>query len=317
MRRRRRNCASWTVRVGLVLGGGGFTGTAFHAGVITALADLGWDSRDAEIIVGTSAGSTSAALLRAGFPPRDYIPRILDRPMSQEGLAVLGDFPPLSDIRPGPAPMRRPASPSLARRVLRRPWDYRLGVAAAAILPAGTALLDGATDGLRAMFDRWPQRPMWICAVDLADGARVVFGHDIRTSVADAVLASCAMPGVLAPVEIAGRRYVDGGAFSVHNLDLLAGRPLDAVIVSAPLSTDDPLAPEPYNAVRTMVRRRLRKELATLEVPVVLVEPDARLRRLMGANSMAVAKRPAVAAAARDYASAQLRHWAPWLGAGV
>jgi NTE family protein len=305
------------VRVGLVLGGGGFTGTAFHAGVIAALADLGWDSREAAIIVGTSAGSTSAALLRAGFPPRDYLPRILDLPMSAQGRAVLGDFPQLSDIRPGPAARRRPASPPLARRVLRRPWDYRLGVAAAALLPAGTGLLDGGTDGLRAMFTHWPQRPMWICAVDLADGTRVVFGRDLSSPVADAVLASCAMPGVLAPVEIAGRRYVDGGAFSVHNLDLLAGYPLDAVIVSAPLSTSDTLAPQPYNAVRSMVRRRLRKEVSTLGVPVVVIEPDARLRKLMGANSMAVAKRPGVAVAARAYATARLRHSAPWLGSSV
>jgi NTE family protein len=55
-----------------VLGAGGLTGTAFHAGVLTALAeDAGWDARDAEVIVGTSAGSIGAALMRAGFPPRD------------------------------------------------------------------------------------------------------------------------------------------------------------------------------------------------------------------------------------------------------
>ena len=53
-------------RIGLVLGGGGLTGTAFHAGVIAGLAKAaGWDARTAEVIVGTSAGSTAAALLRA------------------------------------------------------------------------------------------------------------------------------------------------------------------------------------------------------------------------------------------------------------
>ncbi|MEI2620037.1 MAG: patatin-like phospholipase family protein [Candidatus Nanopelagicales bacterium] len=62
------------MRIGLALGGGGLTGTAFHAGVLTALADH-FDAREAEIIVGTSAGSTAAALMRSGFPPKDYVAR--------------------------------------------------------------------------------------------------------------------------------------------------------------------------------------------------------------------------------------------------
>ncbi|MEI2716109.1 MAG: patatin-like phospholipase family protein [Candidatus Nanopelagicales bacterium] len=76
-------------RIGLVLGGGGITGTAFHAGVLTALAQQGWDARDAEVIVGTSAGSTSAALLRAGFPPAEYLNRVSGRPVSAEAARVL------------------------------------------------------------------------------------------------------------------------------------------------------------------------------------------------------------------------------------
>ena len=37
---------------------------------------------------------------------------------------------------------------------------------------------------------------------------------------ADAVAASCAIPGFYHPVEIDGRRYVDGGMRSTSNLDL-------------------------------------------------------------------------------------------------
>jgi len=45
-------------RVGLVLGAGGTVGAAYHAGALTALQhDLGWDARDAAVVVGTSAGS--------------------------------------------------------------------------------------------------------------------------------------------------------------------------------------------------------------------------------------------------------------------
>ena len=49
-------------RVGLVLGAGGIVGQAYHAGVLAAIElDLGWDPREADVIVGTSAGSVVGA----------------------------------------------------------------------------------------------------------------------------------------------------------------------------------------------------------------------------------------------------------------
>src|SRR3712207_9494451 len=108
-------------RVGLVLGAGGMAGTAFHAGVLQALfEDAGWDARDAEVIVGTSAGSTSAALLRAGFPPVDYVARITGEPMSPEGTRLLGDVPPVSPARRVLPRSPVPASASLLRSEERR-----------------------------------------------------------------------------------------------------------------------------------------------------------------------------------------------------
>ena len=56
------------MRVALVLGAGGATGHAFHAGVLSALAErTGWDPRTADLIVGTSAGSGVGAILRVGL----------------------------------------------------------------------------------------------------------------------------------------------------------------------------------------------------------------------------------------------------------
>ena len=49
--------------VGLVLGAGGLVGHAYHAGVLRALSDHGWDARSAAVVVGTSAGSGVGALL--------------------------------------------------------------------------------------------------------------------------------------------------------------------------------------------------------------------------------------------------------------
>ena len=293
------------MRIGLALGGGGLTGTAFHAGVLTALAEH-FDAREAHVIVGTSAGSTAAALMRSGFPPQDYVPRVAGGPMSAEGHAILGSMPPLSDPMP-PAPRRRaPASPDLARAVVRRPWRYRPGVVVSALLPAGTRPMDPGAVRLRALFDRWPDKPTWIVAVDLQTGARVAFGRDQPADMGDAVAASCAVPGYFEPVVIADRRYVDGGAYSMASLDLLADQHLDLVIVSAPLSTIDWFARDPGNVPRVAMRRQLTREARAVRrngTRIVTVAPDAALRAIMGTNSMVVAKRAPVALATQEYAA--------------
>lgn len=292
------------MRVGLALGGGGLTGTAFHAGVLTALAEH-FDAREAEVIVGTSAGSVAAALMRSGFPPADYVPRVLGQPLSAEGQAILGAMPPLSEPLEPLTGSRRPASPELLRAAAGRPWRYRPGVVLSALLPEGSRPIDPGIARFRSMFQQWPGRDMWIVAVDLADGRRVVFGRDAQAPVSDAVWASCAVPGYFAPVVIDGRRYVDGGAYSMISLDLLAGQDLDVVIVSAPLATSDWLAADPGNAPRVAMRAQLEREARSVRAGgtrIVVVAPDAGLRRVMGTNSMVAAKRAPVAIAARDYA---------------
>ena len=70
--------------------------------------------------------------------------------------------------------------------------------------------------GLRKLVQRWVEFrelesapiPLHIIATDLLSGAEVVLSHG---STQAAVLASSAIPGVFAPVEIDGRDFVDGG----------------------------------------------------------------------------------------------------------
>jgi NTE family protein len=302
-------------RVGLVLGGGGLTGTAFHAGVVAALDDLGWDARDAALIVGTSAGSTAAALLRAGLSPSDYFARVRGSSLSPAGQRLLGGLPPLAaPSAPAAERSRRSASPDLARRVARAPWRYPPGVLAAALLPAGSRPVDAGAARLGPLFAGWPSEPLWITAVSLRDGRRVVFGRDATGSVADAVAASCAIPGYFAPVEVDGDLLVDGGVHSLVNLDLVAGEPLDLVVVSAPLSTADWAARERGNAVRLPARAQLEREVRRVRAagtPVVVVQPDAGLRAVMGTDSMVPGKRPPVARAARAYARTVLEDALP------
>jgi len=77
-------------RIGLVLGAGGIVGHAFHAGVLAALAEVtGWDPREAEVVVGTSAGSVVGALLRAGMSAEDHYARLTGAPLSAAGARLV------------------------------------------------------------------------------------------------------------------------------------------------------------------------------------------------------------------------------------
>ncbi len=164
--------------VGIVLGAGGVVGAAYHAGVLTALAEVGFDARDADLIVGTSAGSAVAASLRAGFPPIDLAPRNLGEPISDEAQAIVGRTggPPAIDLRPRPfSRTPRPASPKLLLTSARHPAKVLAG-----LLPTGTIPTDVIGERISMMYGArsWPEQRLWICAVDLEDGARVVFGRD-------------------------------------------------------------------------------------------------------------------------------------------
>ncbi|WP_278255774.1 hypothetical protein [Nocardioides convexus] len=55
-------------RRALVLGGGGSTGNAWLLGVLAGLADAGLDPTAADLVIGTSAGATTAAQVTAASP---------------------------------------------------------------------------------------------------------------------------------------------------------------------------------------------------------------------------------------------------------
>ena len=280
--------------IGLVLGAGGLVGSAFHAGVLRAIADTtGWDPRSAEIIVGTSAGAHVAAQLRAGSP----VGRLVGR----------------SPVHHSAADRRRrygPASPGALLRGVTRPGSARVGALVAAALPPGRLPLDGFRASVNALHPRgWPQRPLWLPAVRLRDGARVVFGRDDWADVGGAVAASCAIPGYFAPVAIGDERYVDGGVHSVTNLDLLAGRGLDLAVVLAPMGVVRGVrSPATVLQGRGYLRLRLAAEAQRVRrggTPVVAFSPTAEDLAVMGWNAMDGGRRQAVVE--RSYASAMRR----------
>lgn len=281
------------MRVALVLGAGGLAGTAFHAGLLSALAARGWDARTAALVVGTSAGSTTAALLRAGFPPSDLLARMTGEPLSADGERLLGGVPPVQGARRSGRPRPAPAAARLlGRSLLRRPGSVPPGVLLAAALPLGTAPTDEISAVYEPLHDGWPSRPLWIPAVRLDTGERVVFGRD-RTdvSVGQAVTASCAVPGLYVPPVVDGVAHVDGGVWSLCSADLVADADVDVVLVSAPMSTTEQAA----RSARGFARRQLERELRGLRTPVVVVHPDAPTRALMAGTGMDASRRPAIA----------------------
>jgi NTE family protein len=297
------------MRIGLVLGAGGSVGVAYHGAVLAALEDVtGWDPRQAEIIVGTSAGSITASMLRAGVAATDLVRISEGLPLSEEGtrLAEVG-----RPHRPRPKardalqwrPMADPVGVVHGVLNLRtRP----IGGLLAACMPAGGISTDAISRGIDAVFDgKWPDEALWLCAVALRDGKRVAFGHGRApdATVGKAVAASSAVPGYFRPVSIGGRRYVDGGVRSMTNLDLVAGASLDLVIVSSPLSQ---ASARPALAADTLMRQTLRAglraEVAALRrtgVPVVPIEPDRRIAQTMGLNPMDARPRGAVSRVTR------------------
>ena len=303
--------------IALVLGAGGVTGGAFHAGVLSALVEAtGWDPRTAELMVGTSAGSATAAVLRAGLSAPDLAARAERAPLSPEGTALLRSAgaptgpPPVPD---GPRlRFGRPAAPEILVGALRRPWQVRPAALMAGLLPAGTVPTGAIADGMNALHGNgWPAKPTWLCAVRLHDASLVAFGRDDApvVSIGDAVAASCAIPGFFKPAEIDGERYVDGGVHSLTNVGEAALVKPDLVIVSSPMSRAGSGRYSAGSAIRQVGRAQLAVEVQRLRrrgIAVVTFQPTADDERAMGLNAMDPSRRADVVRQVHVSASARI-----------
>jgi NTE family protein len=171
---------------------------------------------------------------------------------------------------------------------------------------------DVISTGLRPLFDTWPDAPLWVNAVELHAGRRVTFGRDpaYDVDVATAVAASCAIPTFFAPVSVEGARFVDGGAHSLTNADLVAGIGLDLVVVSSPMSiAGDALRWAPDQPGRRLARFMLGREVDRIRragTPVLTIQPTPDDLTVMGPNAMDATKRTDVTRRARMSVSVRL-----------
>jgi len=302
--------------VAVVLGGGGVVGAAWISGVLAGIAEAtGWDARRADLVVGTSAGASVAATLRQGFSPDDHYAQMSGRPLSAAGQRLAGEASPrILDLPEPPAVSLtgwRPAAPRTALASLSRIRNPQPGVTLAALVPTGKVPHRLVGDPIRArQRDRWPAAPTWICAVNLHNGRLAVFGRDAspEPDLASAVEASVAIPGYFEPVDINGEPYVDGGARSVTNVDLVAGLGFDLVVAVTPLTAvPSALRPPGRHLVRVLRSRVLAGEVAAVRsggTPVLVIQPTAEDLCVLRSSLRAASAPPA---AERGFAAARER----------
>jgi NTE family protein len=313
------------MRVGLVLGAGGVQGGAWLTGGLDALASqTGWDPATADVVVGTSAGSMIGSLCVAGIPPWFMVAHSAGETF--DGVVDAQGRPAADADRSGGArfqlerawPPIGPGSWPLALATLRQPQRYPPSAAFAGWAPRGFISTEPLKDIIRRVAPSgWTDHPNhWVVACDYATGRRVPFGRAGAppADLADAVAASCAIPGFYYPVGIGGRRYVDGGIYSTSNLDLLRDEELDLVVCLNPTSTLHPVSalnPRewPNLAFRRASGRRLgneAKKLRAAGTKVILIQPVAEDLEVISRNLMSTRNRNGVIATAQRTVAAQL-----------
>ena len=247
----------------LVLGGGGVTGIAWEAGVLHGLAETGFDIRNWDMVVGTSAGAVVGAKL-LGEPDFEawFATQLLDDTSADDEIVVvlagrigarcifagrrrrLGWLPRVwltattaeTFIRHAARPSRRGrrSGEGAAPRQISGP-NPLLAHAAALSLVARTAPEERFVEVIAAALDPVREWPTGLVVTAIAmDGSTVVFDSGSGVDLPRAVAASAAVPLLFPPVVVGGRVYIDGGMGSQTNAAAAAG--IDEILVIAPIN---------------------------------------------------------------------------------
>jgi len=268
-----------TLTKALVLGGGGSMGIGWETGYLVGLADGGVDTRIADLIVGTSAGSQVGSLVALGIPWDDIWERLVDlKPQSMDetpsgNLSSL--FARYDEIA---ASSRTPEE-----------WIESIGKLA---IESKTMTESEQLSRIRTRIGdcQWADT-LRIAAIDLTTSQRVVWGYNSGIELLRAVSASSSLPGVWPPTTIGSRKYFDGGAHSMENADIAKGAS-KVLILSVGLPVQTPFKLEDQI-------RRLQESGSKVE----LVKPDKNTyaaQQQLGGNPVDPRIRPVIAACGRE-----------------
>jgi len=268
----------------LVLAGAGAAGNAWEIGVVAGLFDAGSDVTEADLVIGTSAGSTVAAQITSATQPTELLANILAEPQTRTG-------PVRSDDRRAPnveaANMMEKTSAIIAAAEDAADMRRRMGAAALETETSGGSKQWRAVVAARLPSQHWPQQPMLIVAVDAHTGEPVVFDRHSGVDLVDAVAASTSNGS---PYSIGDRRYINGGYRRNENADLAAGHA--RVLVLSPFGgrTRHPLDWGMQLAAQV-------GELRAHGSRVETIFPDSDSEHMFGANAMDLSTRPPAARA--------------------
>lgn len=252
----------------LVLGGGGVLGISWATGMLAGLAEGGVNATEADLIVGTSAGSVVGAQVSIGTT--------IDEMMADQ----TGD-------KGGPVPLQLDFDPANLMAIFQK-WAAFPEMTAQACAQIGAMAIASKTSTLESWLSSfeevagmgWPERQLVITAVDADSGDFQPWDRESGAQFQAAVASSCTVPGLFPVVPINGKRYMDGGVRSTTNADLASG--YETVLVIAPIGSRE-------DGIDPLGRRISEAEVAALTAAGTradLVFPDAESLEAMGINRM-------------------------------
>lgn len=188
-------------RLGLALGGGGARGIA-HVGVLRVFEQ---ESIPVDLIVGTSIGALVGAAYATGqntLEMEERIEEFLNSPTFQE--SALKDIKDIQDSKKSSFAWKIHAF--FRNRILVAQSLFRLGMLGS---DQFQAMIDFFVPDIQIQDTQIPYRAV---AADLMSGQSVVMSEG---PLRRAVMASCAVPGAVPPVEVNGMLLSDGGSINV------------------------------------------------------------------------------------------------------
>lgn len=203
-------------RRAISFGGGGVFFVAWQLAWLRGLDEAGVNLRNADRLIGTSAGSLTATAFAARRA----------RKMLDE-ISLLARVPALvTALAPAESlsPSRQRAREMFAEATDSEPATItRIGQAALAAVTPPTATMR-RNIGMVVRVRRWPAQMLNITCVDTYTGERCVVTEASNVRVTNAIAASSAVPGIFPPQPISDRKCMDGGVSGTGlHLDLAAG----------------------------------------------------------------------------------------------